>query len=370
MKDHRLITPAQLVAELKRIGYVEIDPEGPSGATWVDPSRRDRPAVLVPHESAFAVGGYVQLLESALERLSWAEEISVSKVIDRLSDRGDRFEMRIVDASTVGGRLPVRRAPGVVEGFLQVLRGGARAQFRGARASYPGGDPDDVVEALDGIELMPPEAGSFRLLAVSARQAQLPLDRETALPEKSRLVVASALRCLAAAAVTTSEEPEKAIANLPDAIAHGVSTTLLQGLEAMTEDAPGAAVEFTVNWDLQLPPVDSPTAVRLEPPQLQRVPRLTRELRQHEPEEHRVVSGWVKTASADELIELGGRATGQVVVETRIEGRLRDVRIELPPELFEQARPGRTLLTAQGTLQRIKERWHLVAPHSINLHEP
>lgn len=101
----------------------------------------------------------------------------------------------------------------------------------------------------------------------------------TALPETSHLVVASALRCPAAAAETSSEEPEKAIANLPNAIAQGVSTTLLQGLEAMTEDAPSAAVEFTVSWDLQLPPVDSPTAVRLEPPQLQRVPRLNRELR-------------------------------------------------------------------------------------------
>jgi hypothetical protein len=264
----------------------------------------------------------------------------------------------------------VRRAPGVVEGFLQVLRGGARAQFRGARASYPGGDPDDVLEGLDGIELLPPEAGSFRLLAVSAGQAQLPLDRETAMPEKSRLVVASALRCLEAAAVTTSKDPDEAIASLPEAIESGVSTTLLHGLEVMTEDAPNSAVEFRVDWDSELPKLDSPTQVRLEPPQLHRIPRLSRALRQHEPEEHRLVSGWIKTASADELVEEGGQASGLVVVETRIEGRLRDVRIELPPELFERARPGRTLVTAKGTLQRVKERWYLVALQSIQLREP
>jgi hypothetical protein len=99
--------------------------------------------------------------------------------------------------------------------------------FRGARASYPGGDPDDVLEGLDGIELLPPEAGSFRLLAVSASQAQLSLHQDTALPEKSRLVVASALRCLQAAAVTTSKNLDEAMKSLPEAIESGVSTTLL-----------------------------------------------------------------------------------------------------------------------------------------------
>lgn len=127
---------------------------------------------------------------------------------------------------------------------------------------------------------------------------------------------------------------------------------------------------LSIHWDAELPEPDSPSKVRLEPPQLQRIPRLNRALRQHEPEEHRLVSGWVKTASADELVEEGGQASGLVVVESRIEGRLRDVRIELPPDLFEQARPGRTLVTAMGTLQRVKERWHLVAIKSIQLREP
>ena len=105
------ITPAHLRAELRRIGYVEIDKEGPSGSTWVDPNNAARPAVLVPHVYQEDLRGYEGLLESAIERISWALEISVSEAVERLTGQGDRFEMRIDDAFTRGGRLPVVRAP-------------------------------------------------------------------------------------------------------------------------------------------------------------------------------------------------------------------------------------------------------------------
>src|SRR3954447_902911 len=186
MKTWGEITPALLQAELRRIGYVEIDKDGPSGSTWGDPNNSERPAVLVPHAYQEDLRGYGNLLESAIERIAWALEIPTSEAVERMTGRGDRFELRIVDAFTRGGRLPVIRAPHVVKGFLQVLRAGARAEFLGTQARYQGNDTEIVKEALQGIDLLAPAEGSFRLIAIASIEAQMPFDPATAAPDNTR----------------------------------------------------------------------------------------------------------------------------------------------------------------------------------------
>lgn len=366
MKTWSEITPVLLRAELRRIGYVEIDKEGPSGSTWTDPNNAERPAVLVPHAYQEDLRDYEHLLESAIERISWALEVPTAEAVERLTSRGDRFELRIDDAFTKGGRLPVLRAPRVVKGFLQVLRAGARAEFLGTQARYQGNDTEIVKEALQGIDLLAPAEGSFRLIAVASIEAQMPFDPATAAPDNTRRAMAATVRGLHAAASVTQQPPTDD-SELTPAINEGVSALLLTGLEEISKRAPGMAVDFKVKWDPSLPTVDAPDqGIALDQDQLNRVPRLAQQLRQREPEKHRVVVGWVKTASADELAE-AGHPSGTVIVESRFEGALRRVLIELPSSLFERVRPGATQLTAKGTLQKIGNRWHLSNPHDIRL---
>lgn len=369
MKSWADITPALVRAELGRIGYVEIDKEGPSGTTWVDPNNADRPAVLVPHAYHEDLRGYESLLESAIERISWALEIPLPETIERLLGRGDHFELLIDDTSTRGGRLPVLRAPSVVKGFLQVLRGGARAEFLGTQANYQGNDTGIVKEALAGIDLLAPAKGSFRLIAVASAEAQMPFDPVIATPDNTRRALAATVRGLHAAADVTGHPPTDDVERLAPAIHEGVSATLLGGLEEISKEAPGMAVKFKVQWDPSLPTVDAPDqGVELHQEQLHRVPRLVTQLRQRAPEEHRMVTGWVKTASADELAK-AGHPTGLVIVGTRIEGTKRNVLIDLPAEHFERARPGASQIWAKGTLQKIGNRWHLGDPHDIQIRD-
>jgi hypothetical protein len=366
VNDWELITPGLIRAELARIGYEEVEPEGPSGATWVDLRDDDKPAILVPRKEQAAIRGYRELIGAAVERISWAEHLPLAEVIDRLVSRGDRFEMTLRDASTVGGRLPILRGPGVFEGFLQLLKGGARAEFRGPLAIYHGQDPDQVSDALAGIDLLAPEVGSFRLLAISSTEPQLPLDQATAVPDPSRRAVAATIRGLAAASDATDVAPTVAQSELSPAINRGMSVTLLKGLQAITGEASSLAVGFSVRWDPVLPPVDAPASVTLGPDQLRRIPALTERLREREPEEHKQVIGWVRTATADELAE-AGRPTGLVIVEAKFGGQLRRVLIELPAGLFAQVQPGRTKVLAKGTLEKIDNRWHLLNPQEIRL---
>ena len=181
--------------------------------------------------------------------------------------------------------------------------------------------------------------------------------------------MAATVRGLHAAANVTQQVPADDIEQLAPAIDEGVSALLLTGLEEISKKAPGMAVDFKVQWDPSLPAVDAPDqGVALDQDQLNRVPKFASQLRQREPEEHRAVTGWVKTASADELAK-AGHPTGLVIVESRFEGSKRNVYIDLPAELFERALPGKTQLTAKGTLQKIGNRWHLSNPHDIELKE-
>jgi hypothetical protein len=369
MKTWGEITPALLQAELRRIGYAEIDKDGPSGSTWVDPNSSDRPAVLVPHAYHEDLRGYGDLMEAAIERVAWALEIPTSEAIERITGQGDRFELRIVDAFTRGGRLPVRRAPNVVNGFLKMLRAGARAEFLGTQASYQGNDTHVVQEALDGIALLAPARGSFRLIAVASGEPQMPFDPATAAPDNTRRAMAATVRGVHAAADVTKQKPTNDIEQLTPAIDEGVSALLLTGLEEISKKAPGMTADFKVKWDPTLPVVDAPDqGVELDQDQLNRVPKFASQLREREPEEHRVVTGWVKTASADELAK-AGHPTGLAIVESRFEGSKRNVYIALPSELFERALPGKTQLIAKGTLQKIGNRWHLSNPRDIQLKE-
>jgi hypothetical protein len=334
----------------------------------MDPSNASRPAVLVPPETDQARSGYGELLESAIQRLSWLLETDPPTTIERLAEPGDRFELRMVDRTTAGGRLPLLKAPVVISGFLQIIRAGAQAEFRGTQATYSNRDPEVVREALTGLDLLAPAEGSFRLIAASAVEAQLPLDRRTAVPDHSRRSLAAAVRGLRTAAAVTQEPLPEPGTDLTAAIHGGLSATLLGGIAKIAYTAPDLSIEFNADWDPTLPEVDAPPGeVVLDPPQLRRVSPLAKRLRQRPPEPQRVVQGWVKVAEADELAAAGGHTTGLIVVEALIEKSRRRVLIEVPSGIFGKLRPGLSEIRAKGDLKKVGIRWHLIDPQEIEI---
>ena len=64
MTERREISPDLIGAKLKSLGYEEFDAEGPSGATWVDPTSNERPSVLVPRDDLHNVRGFSELIDS------------------------------------------------------------------------------------------------------------------------------------------------------------------------------------------------------------------------------------------------------------------------------------------------------------------
>jgi hypothetical protein len=82
-----------------------------------------------------------------------------------------------------------------------------------------------------------------------------------------------------------------------------------------------------------------------------------------------VLEGWIKPVSAEGIASDEQPLAGTAVVEARIDGKRRDVVVELAGGELKRAAAGlgEQFLVAQGTLERIGRRWHLSGATAIRI---
>ncbi|MEJ7786548.1 MAG: hypothetical protein WKF96_17235, partial [Solirubrobacteraceae bacterium] len=361
------VTPAAVRRELGRLGYALTDAAGRGGDTWTDPEAAAAPSVLVPREDDEHVAGYQATLSSALERISWITGEPATVIAQRLTGTGDRIELRIVHQLTARHSLRVLDAPKVIEGFVGMIKNGARTEFRGARPDHRGHGGEDYDDALDGIELLAPAPGSFRLVAVVGADPQLSLHAQ-ATATKSRSALLATLKTVEAFSRETRAAADLTDDDIEELVDAGVSVQLLKAVEnlAITETS-GLVLEFSGQWDGTLgqpPPRTDPVVIGDAQISLGR--GLLPILRRYEPrEDHRMV-GWVTSDTADAL-HREGRVSGTVFVRTTFGGRSHDVQLVLGDDLFPLVKAGISFIRATGTLERVAGRWHLTDPQQIEI---
>ena len=342
-------TPHGLRSELRRLGFVPVA-DTRSGVTWQHRTDARAPTVLIPRESDAGLSGYEETLESALERLSWVTGEAPMMIAQRLAARGDRLELRIVHELTARNSVRALDAPDVVKGFVDVIRNGARMQFRGARADHRGTPGADYDAAMNAIELLAPQPGSFRLIAVATAEPQLSLTGEV-LPTLASEALASSLTAL-----SSLEREQRSAKDLEDQdveslVAGGVSLQLVNAVQELSFGrSSGLRLEFHGLWDADLGSRQLPTqSVVLLDPHFSLARDLKPLLTKRGPDPDAGVFGSITTSHADELAR-EGHPTGWVIVETRADSRARNVKVELGADDFPRARPGASLLRARGRL--------------------
>ena len=150
----------------------------------------------------------------------------------------------------------------------------------------------------------------------------------------------------------------------------GMSTNLLEALTDLDTQSTQLAIEFTTRWASDSAGDNATTeTVRLEPQHLARLPALTELLKQHMPRSDYVISGWIKTVSAAGIASEEQPLAGSVVIETKIDGKRRDVIVELIGSELKRAAAGlgEQFISAKGTLERIGRRWHLTGATQIDI---
>ena len=350
--------------ELERLGYQVYDSEGRAGVTWAHPDQLDGPAVLVPHEGDRGLHGYQETLVSAVQRISWITEQPFDDVVARLAGRANRMELRILHELTRRNSVKVLDAPNVVRGFVDLIKNGARTEFPGARVDHRGSGGPDYEAALEGIELLAPEPGSFRLIAISVEFPQMTITGSE--PTKSREALAATLRTL----VALSEEDRPADAldddDLESLVDAGVSKQLLNAVEGLAiAETSGLQLEFSGDWDPTLPPPDAPVEpVVLGDAQITLARALKPLLTPYEPVDDYRLVGWAETTKAEGL-SFDGLPSGTVVVREKLARRMRDVLVQLDSDTFPQVQAGISEVRMTGTLERIAGRWHLTLPRDV-----
>jgi hypothetical protein len=360
------ISPDLLRAYLAVSGWTLVG-EGNAGQTWSRIGDDEAPTVLVPGFPADP--NYDQLLSSALARLAYASETAPDVLIEQILERTtDALEVRVRDPTTAAGRINLERGVQLTKSLFEIVLNGARVWTLGARPLFRR-TPDEARAIIARLELAPPAPGSFRMEVVAPAEVHLELDPHLIPFSPVRQVLVSTLAALQAAAAA-AEVASAGVSDpdaLDDAIESGVSANLVQAITALDTQSTGLELEFRARWGYERPP-DLPDVVRLEPRHLAALPALEGALRKQEPQDDFELHGWIKTVGADELA-IDQPLSGFVVVEARVEGRSRDVYVELRSEnLMEAAQHlGRRFMLARGTLEKIGRRWYLTDPRDVEI---
>ncbi|ADB50441.1 hypothetical protein [Conexibacter woesei] len=359
------VSPEAIRHELRRLGFEEHETEGRAGVTWIHPENVEGPAVLVPRENDRDLRGYDETLASAVQRLSWITEQPFDIVVRQLAGRANRLELRIVHELTARHSLRALDAPKVVKGFVDLIKNGARTHFTGARVDHRGWGGADYDAALEGIELLAPAPGSFRLIAVSVELPQLALPSGNA-PIKSRDALAATLTTLAALSQEERSVEDLGEVDVEALVDAGVSRQLLGAVEELAiTDTSGLQLEFSGSWDPTLVPPDVPRdPIVLGDAEIGFARALKPLLRPYEPTDEYKLTGWVETTKAEGL-SFEGFPSGMVVVREKVAGRVRDIVVQLGSDDFPAVQAGVSEVRMRGTLERVAGRWRLADPRDV-----
>jgi hypothetical protein len=346
-------------------GWQELPDVGRAGESWIKQGDDEAPAVLVPLDPADR--DYPALIRSAVQRLMWVTGLPEPEIVSRIVGvTADILEVSVIDPTTVSGRINLDRGAALTQTLRAVVMNGARLQFAGGRVAHSGDLTEAARRIVDQLELAPPSPGSFRL-EVFAPAEQLQLGDGEHMPRNAaHETLASALRAVEAVKETTDRDIPEEPDELDEAVSQGVSSNLVKAVRRLDTQSPALRVVFRGRWTK--PDPEAPDIVTLESGHFARLPRLEEKLHSYEPKEQHALSGWIKEAAADALA-LDIPLAGVGVVETRIDGRTRDVRVELSGEELQSAAAGigQKYLTAIGTLERLGRYWYLTDAKDVRI---
>lgn len=362
------VTPEAIRRELRRLGYQEFERDGRLGVTWTDPTNMEHVAVVVPRERDATRPGFDETISSATERIAWITREPLMIVRRRLAAALDQLELRVVHDLTSRNTIPALKAPDLVDGFVRLIKNGARTEFNGARADHRGPTGSAYTAAIDQIHLLAPEPGSFRLIAVAIEPEQTSLE-EGGSTSRARQALEATARSLEVLAEEERPESELGSEDVERLVDGGVSRQLLKAVQELAvAQTAGLNLEFRMTSAVPDVAVATAPAV-INDHHLTLARELNKRLSLYEPRHDFRLVGWVEMAKADAQ-SLEGFPTGTVIVRTKVEGRQRDVLVELGKQQFPQIKPGISEVEMTGTLERISGRWHLLKPRGVKIKAP
>lgn len=340
---------------------------GAQGETWM--LDESSPAVLVPTDPLDR--DYQVLLESAANRLALVSGEPFDTFSSGLREAAsDELEMRIVDDTTMGGRINLERGKLAITALYEVLVNGARLWAQGGQVLYAGDWTAEIRSVVERYELAAPTVGSFTLTVVSPAPLKLPLEGEGHVDEQRLALNAAVFAVENARLAAEHADMVEDVDDLEEWVFHGLSANLLKALGAIDTQSSSLLVDMSIRW-ADGPAPTLPSRVRLEPRHLAQFDRMESLLRKQEPRADYKLTGLLKVLSAADR-EPTQPLSGVVSVQADVDGRVRPVQVEVSDATFLKARSGvgEQFLEAVGTLEKVGRTWRLRGARNIRIVEP
>ena len=357
----RAVSPQSLRAYAQAEGWTATEAYGDHSQVFVKPGAGE---AIIPGTTA--LGDYASVVAQLIAVFARAETRDELQVYRDLSvaDR-DVVRVRSPQADDAGSVLIEAGVDLVVYSRDLVLSAACSAWS--PRATYRAGKIKQADDYMSRVRLGQTEHGSFvvTLLApvppsLEPQGALWPDEADEPYERRVTRRLASGLDA-AAAAIEKQNLGGAGISVFEDAVQRGVSANLCEAAAYLSEQ--GAGVEVSITWARTRP---TPRArwvrsfTRAEGEMLAEVARIFHE-KQPRPDEQ--VEGVVVKLAREK-----GEAEGRVTLRARIDDQWTSVQTTLQPDLYElanQAHVARAPVVISGTLERVKQRWHLTSPTSL-----
>jgi hypothetical protein len=287
--------------------------------------------------------GYTDFLDRFVDALIAVGDInnwSAEEVERHIA--GTRADMLVIrlDQHGVGESIPLKQADTTLDAIYQMLKHAAVTTAAPGRIHRGGRLPSAVSAFLDeNVRLGHTQRGSFVFTVVSSLDDPAELDKPmhdapsladeaAAGPLFSRRVLETLARGLE---TTRDLTRDKQVKSLESPARHGLSAGLIESLEAIAAPDDLRSVTLQFEWASAVPaPSVGRMPIRLEHAEVADLVRV-RELllREEEPPHRETLFGHVISLSRDGDGLLGESEAGSVVISAEVNGRKRNVHLEL-----------------------------------------
>lgn len=357
------LPPGQVGAYLKSRGWRLLD-RSESAAKWTLPeTARGRSVVVLTNALD---PEYEDFLRIVLARLRDVERRNPELIVADIMNAGrDALTISVTAPVIASGEIPLAYGEELFGGVRDLIAAGGRS-VAVTRANFLGPTPADVMDVLERLTFGETRAGSYILTVKTPVDQQLAFEAAPSALAFERRALARTLEAVSAARVAGAHIDDEDV--IDESIERGMSAQLCRALARMDPATTGVTVKLKAQWAPGLPiPGDAPSDVELHTDDLAHVRAIGDALAKLTPETDFYLSGWIKTVSYDALFE----SHGVVVVEGRVKGRRRDIRLELEGPALDEAQRllGRGHISARGTLEKAGRAWVLADPVGLSFDE-
>lgn len=355
----RTISPSALDAYARSVGWEVGDSFRKHSTIFTG---TNLPEIIIPRTAR--LGDYARVVATLVKIFADVAEQSESTVFRILSE-ADRDVVRI-RTSDREMEVTIQQGIDIVQGSRNLLLAAACSHFAPHRAAFRLGAHREAEEFLQTVKLTPPEAGSFLVSLVS--EAVAPDQNGVGLvgfnhEPISRLVFRRLSQALAKTSDLTECINRQDEFKENDFISHGVNANFCEAIESILKVC--EKLEVQVAWARNRPIEPQFVRYQFDESEVPLFSEAAKVFRRKTPKHDVTLFGFVNILRRDQLNE-----EGTINLQTRFEGQVLSVRVELEQKDYEQvveAHGNKSAVEMSGDLEQRGARWRLLNASLTNV---